>query len=234
MPAPAIGVRPGFVPSPTAQVDWSHPLAQGLVFCTMPGAARRDLVSGVLASQAGTVVHGGSRWGPTAQAVTGSTPTNWLDFGTGGSLGGSTNGSWTWVGRYVAAGAATPLIARWGSSNGFLTYVAGGTTYNAAVVAGGVQTIATGPSAATGDEVVITCVKDGTSLRAWRNGTPGAAATCNAGTIASGDSLRMFNKTSDAGTAGTSGCALALVHARALSEAEIQMLAADPFCFLRY
>lgn len=32
MAAPAIGVRPRVVPPSTAKVDWSHPLAQGLLF----------------------------------------------------------------------------------------------------------------------------------------------------------------------------------------------------------
>lgn len=56
MSAPAIGLRPGWAPGPNVTVDWSHPLAQGLVFFWL-ASARRDIVRDLVpATLAGTEV----------------------------------------------------------------------------------------------------------------------------------------------------------------------------------
>ena len=55
MSAPAIGVRPGWLPSPTARVDSSHPLASGLSAFVTPGT-QTDLVTGNRLSVGGTGV----------------------------------------------------------------------------------------------------------------------------------------------------------------------------------
>ena len=49
MPRPYVGQlmrRPRWTPGPSAQIDWSHPLAQGLVACVLPGVGPGNLATG--------------------------------------------------------------------------------------------------------------------------------------------------------------------------------------------
>jgi hypothetical protein len=43
MAAPAIGQRKRWAPPATARIDWSHPLAQGLVALSIPGVSLREI-----------------------------------------------------------------------------------------------------------------------------------------------------------------------------------------------
>lgn len=228
-----LGRRRRFAPPPHARIDWSHPLARGLMLCVVPGATLTDIATGVVGTRTGTTYQGSTAFGSGVGGVTASTPTNYIDWGNCGDLTGRTSCTVTWAGQLVTAGASTVILSRWGTGgNQYLFYISGGTTINFAVQAGS-TTIATGPSVASGEHSVFCGVRNGTTAIAYKNGVPGTAATPAATAFASTTATtRVFNKNDDSLTSGEAIMSFAAVHSRPLSAAEVTSFSTDPFQML--
>jgi hypothetical protein len=244
MAAPAIGVRPRWAPGPSAKINWSHPLSQGLIGCILPGQSYRDLVYGVQGTAAGTTNFAASPFGQSARATTGATDTNHLDWnGPTADVVGATAGTFTLVVTFENLGTAgnnnSLLASRWGVGNQWLIYtsqIGGPGTVRCGVGSTGLNLL-TGPTIVAGETAVVTMVRDGINLALWKNGVLGAsnASGDTGGFVSTSTStLRMFNKTDDSGTSGTNVITALIVQKRALSANEIVSLHADPFQMLSY
>lgn len=230
MAAPAIGVRANFAPNPTAQIDWDHPLAAGLVFCHLPMSdteTARGLVSSTRPAR-GASGYGTGGFGATFS----NAATAHLGF---------TTGPFTIV-------VACTLLTAAGYNGPFERY-----EYNSESNSKGFQIVhrpaadatpgwnfmsfannatpnyycGRGTAYAPG-HYVVAGVSDGTTRSVWVNGFRDATTTNNPNPIASTVAMTQAN-----GSITTIPCALQLAYDRALSPNAIAMLAADPFAMLR-
>ena len=240
MSAPAIGLRPRWAPGPSAVIDWSHPLAQGLRHCIRPiGAKVVDLVTGrdlTVDTAATTGVTQFGRALRSSGAATGaylpltSAPPYPLSF--------------TWVGDAdcTAATSGAGLLAfAYGTSGGWSTspvpYIYGldygggsltGPPVSGSAFVGGLFTTTsrmTGVASAT----MVTG-----SARLYVNGLLVASTTPSLTDPTSTNFVGLgFNRYSEATRSQSATGSLGLVHSRVLSANEVAALAADPFQIFR-
>lgn len=227
MAAPAIGIRPRWAPPASTAIDWSAPLAQGLVTLWWPGV-RNDPVDGAL-------------WTPTAASDTGGRFGYARSITSGGKIVRADpmplqTGSWMVVQRLTAAPATN------------------GNTYGQDSPT---TTKRWGALVPYGDGTIYWDVKDSSAGRltyagwTWGNWdvfvfTNGAAG----GQSIWGNGLRLANDTVAAArdsidtTWGwgvgpsvtqttTTQCSIIAGWKRELSAHEIAQLTIDPFCMLR-
>jgi hypothetical protein len=236
MAAPAIGLRPGFAPM-RAAIDWSHPLAAGLVFYAMPGTGLPDLVRGYTPTYTATEFVG-TKFGPAA-ALTGST--SQVTYGTGPVMGGASD--WTAIAALrVNAGTAGTVLCKRNAfsaageefrlgmaSGGALVISAGGTFTNfslAGVVARSQSVVGVTATASACVPFVNGRVVAGTTAANRRSSGSAGANTITVGRInAEGDGL---------GASADGAVALAAAWNRALTAAQMAQIMTDPFCLLRY
>lgn len=229
------------IPVGVPSVDWSHPLAQGLVFCAGPYSAWTDLARGVRPSSVPACAHGASTYGRTSatdatnQVVYPSGATGHLDFT-------SQPYSILWVGATPATSGVYPLgparsnYVSEASNNGWVFAIRsdadtkpgmafqvhannGVAVYAACSTGAGVITL--------NKQFVALGVSSGASTQTLyidgiRRGTASSANPLSAGAV----SMVIGQNASVQQTH-------VAIWNRAQSANEAAMLAADPFCFLR-
>lgn len=229
------------IPVGVPSVDWSHPLARGLVFCAGPYSAWTDLARGIRPSSVPVCAHGAATYGRnsttdnTNQIVYPSTATAHLDFTTQPF-------SALWVGAVPVTAGTYPVGVQRGtyaseSSNAgwmfavradadarpgltFLTFANNGVAAYAACSTGtGVITL-NQPFVAVG-------VSTGASTQSlYFNGL--RVATASSPNPISPGALALT-----IGGNNTAYQSHVAIWSRALSAAEAAQLTSDPFCFLR-
>lgn len=241
MPAPSIGVRSRWAPGPDARVDWSHPLAAGLVLCCPePGY---DLAYGVPITPTNNPGHTSTPVGPGRTFTSGSStyfavPAA-VQLQIGGSSAPCTVAAFHRRTADPGSGAGYSIVAR--DVSGTRCYTLD--LFNNVAVAdtirfyinGGAAAIATTPWPATNEWAHAVGTWNGSNVtEIWVNGVRGATTTA-AATPGSSTSVgwrigaRQFVGAEDYLTGE-----IGPVHIwrRALSANEIAQLYADPFCML--
>lgn len=233
MPAPAIGVRRSFAPAAPAAIDWSHPIAQGLTQCV---TSRGSLITPPSVS---TLIRSRGDFG-----------TGLTNNGSGTELAmrytvPSANGPWTHFGAVTVTSVALGPIAT--VYRDALTTTTDRTigiyTGNlwGLYIFDGAAKYATGASVTVGPHVIVG-TSSGSAIQVWADGVPGTAvATSNAGFDGYTPPLSWsLGKSSANGQFGSANATFpGVIHIggswnRVLNAAEIEMLTADPFCFLRF
>jgi hypothetical protein len=248
MAAPAIGLRTGFNPGTAAHVDWSHPLAAGLVgFWVASGSRMHNLVNPTdsLVPGGGTLAFNPSAFGyaigNTSADVTGapghilSTPSTRLTSLTGpvtmmwaGALLGTFAGTNRRLFSMEYNNANTAQFIAYGLYRSTTTAITAAVAATSFLASGAVTT----PTIGSG---VAFLTYDKANVRAWWNGTPGTN-TVATGNVSYGTGPRMImgcpelSGTSVGNNAAASGLA---VWARVLSIEERAALTAAPFLPLR-
>lgn len=232
MAAPTIGRRRGWTPR-AATVDWSHPLAAGLKFYTMPGVSSSDLVDG-----------------STSTAVAGQVFRNsQTRFGVGGKPNGATwaQASFPNLGRFdVPTGGGSTIFICGGNGpqgQGILE-IRGTTPINAFGQYGGADSITfrTRNDANSLDDLVATSAGVDTKIvcasGVWAAGAKSLyvdnkapVTSSSSGSITGITTAYIFG---DTFSVGPTTLVVVAFWNRALSAGEVAQLHADPFAMLRY
>jgi hypothetical protein len=237
----AIGRRRRWRPGPTSKVDWSHELAAGLVACFIgTGGSFVDLVTRSQATpsgdQAGAATATQFGQGTTTACTEPPRPTASLGTCAGVTLtvafrcGTVPNGTSIKALFGIEHNTGPSCFLRLGDNAGTILFDIGADVKLDTLVV-----------PVSGKEYVVTG-RAGPSLKSvWINGTRiVSAANTDTGTVQTtttiGRGVGILAAT-DFGFAsrwGDSPTTVALWHTRELTDAEVLMLYADPFCMLRF
>jgi hypothetical protein len=242
MSAPNIGLRSAWPGGPTAAIDWSHPLAQGLQMFAVP-STRRDMVTSGPLTLNGTPDLGASQYGPGATTFS---STSFLTA-TGSPLGASSvcsvfaggrlPSSFGAAGRPIfcerASSGANIFKIKWGEASANrirLTYRDDASTL---INADGVTTIT-----ASSQFFVGVVRRSATSFDSWINGNRDTTFTSGTMTANFTNASMQRRIGSDAQNAANENFGDGVISfvagwTRALSENEIAALYADPFQMFR-
>jgi hypothetical protein len=229
MAAPAIGVRPRWAPPVRAQIDWSHPLAAGLVTAWWPGVSR-DPVDGAAWTELATA-HTSGAFGDSRRSSNGASqkvtrPTNPMTqtgslmvvqrlaaapSGNGNNYGHNANDTVNRWGAHVPFGDGTIYFDVTNSTTGRLTYA--GWSW-------GKWDVFVFTNGATGGQSIW-----GNGLR-LANDASIAPANGQSGAWGWGHHSNVL-------TAFAADCSAMIGWKRELTAGEIGQLAADPFQMLR-
>lgn len=219
MPAPAIGLRPRVTPPATARVDWSHPLAQGLLFAFSPahevdwsGQTTFTRVGGST-SIAGTAF-GVGRVSDAAAGTGWSCPASRFPSQAGGTIFAATS----------AAVTATSFL--WDSQGDRFTFYTLGTSGHFLANTADVDTGVIPQGHRT---IAQSC--DGTTMTGFYDGNRVVSTALTPGTR-TGLGYLLTPYTGSSNWRGA--VAVFLGWSRALSAANHAALHANPFCFLRW
>lgn len=231
MTAPQIARRRRFVP-PNAQVDWSHPLSQGLVWASH-GPRGRNLVTGDALVPTGTPTHDATRYGTGIKCsggafVSGACP----QLATGNSV------SLHLLVRFDAMiGAYTALFDKGvgGSRDLSIFYDFGGNVnYTAVAESNDSNGYATGFVEGQTHDYVFTWDLVTTTTCHYVDGALKATATQTAGGGASASDLAFGGNPSGGGLQPSNTYAACQVwRGRTLRATDVAMLFVDPFCMMR-
>lgn len=228
MAAPAIGLRRRWTPPLSATIEWTHPLAQGLVTCWWPGVVN-DKVDGAVWSGESSTVIGSGPFGRSRSVTTSAKITrvaNPLQQQTGSimivqrltaapatdgnGIGNSLNDTTNRWGAHLPYGDSTIYFDIANTSTGRLTY-AGWTwgNWDVFVLTNG----------ATGGQSI------------WGNGL----RLANDSVATSSGFSGSWGLGQHAGVSNTNTNQVAILAAwrRELLAGEVAKLTEDPFCFLR-
>lgn len=228
MAAPALGVRRRFVPS-SASVDWSHPLAQGLQFCGVSSLGL-DLAKNRIGSVSGHT-NTSSVYGPTKLVSWTNAQTTDLAFTSGpytiatASVLSANNTYYASMDRsvYVSESNSQGWAMQSRPNSDARPGLSSISLRNNSVAN---YVIHTGTLAPLGSYVHLVR-SNGSNLRElFVDGLRRATNANNANPVSSSANLTM--------TVTSFTVTLGLCWSRSLSDNEIAMLTADPFCFLRY
>ena len=240
MAAPAIGVRPLWVPNPSSHIDWSHPLAQGLVTFAIPAHAF-DYATGLVLTQGGTA-HAQTNQGP---GVTTFSSTAYWKIGNGVLLGNKSTFSifagWK-VSSTINGGTGRAIYSERATSGNDICKLTWGTSAEVLRVvyrddAGTLtNTNSAGSVPVNTYNVVGTVRTSDTSFATWINGQRDSTFS-PAGMTATFTNANMQRWIGNDAAATTSSCSDGIVNwvacwTRDLSATEIAALTADPFCML--
>lgn len=227
MAAPAIGLRPRFAPNPaTARVDWSHPLAQGLMFYALGGI---DLVTrAALSPQPAASTASPTRSGPAVGGgiIAGSTlPSTTFPTARCSMFAVASYGAGTGYESTVAFhGSSTGAGLLFDRSNGRLTYL------NRAIA---VHDLATGLSRNTVYTIGSTCAGNGGTIVGYIDGNRQSTATLGTMNPVTTGSYWLLATDNGNLAAADSRLTCGGIWNRVLSDAEMAQVHADPFCMLR-
>lgn len=251
MAAPTIGRRPRWAPGPTAQIDWSHPLAQGCVAYVLPAYAAdlaRQPVSvtgtfhGIYStpSPLGVGASGFSAAftyetvGVTAVPIVGDVSKSVITGvfhgvtavpgGTGAPIYAERGSVGNPIANLLLSSTAGPGVLRlvWRDNGGTLINQDGTVT-----VCNGVAHVASWNRTST------------TTFEMWVDGALDSSVTSGAMTTTFSEatlSHRIGGDVGDNTAEFSSGTIVAVIlhRNRSLAPAEVAQLHSDPFCFLRY
>jgi hypothetical protein len=233
MAAPAIGRRPRFAPGPTTRVDWSHPVAQGLGFCTLDGTV--DIAYGIPITQNNAPDHGLMPTGRARSYVGAST--QYSSFPAAPSVQSPTQVSIVvWMQR--TNGNVNVYVGQDINANRVFTFD-GASATRFYVNGGGGTDIVTGATNISGSvsprpRMIAGTATSGASINVYVDGVlDGTASPCTFNATQTADwniGRRAFSGAENYVT-GTIGPVM--IWRRALTASEIALLYADPFCFLR-
>lgn len=244
MAAPAIGRRARWAPGPSAKIDWSHPLAQGLKACLLPvPGGVVDLVTGTFVQGSPNASHVATEAGLALQSTSANSGVRFRQ-----SELGPVGQSFTWVGRRSGAGTNGAGLLCCSIYNGAdgegAPYLWGldvnGSNVNFVRSNGGSfpgYSSAIAASSPTSGVNVITATLGGDASRGYLNGAltvTDAASTApalGAGGVSMSLTIGQYTNVSRTANAISN---LGLWHWRPLSLAEHQMIYADPFCMLTH
>lgn len=242
MPAPAIGVRPGVQPGPSAQIDWSHPLSQGLVcYFLLNGRAPVDLVGGVtltLTAAASISPLGLVCTSNNANASV-TTPTHLrlsqlMSIGCGFLRAASTasNGAGLFGTTYTNTDTTPYVGAMFDTASNTKLGFSANSNGSAAPGATG------GPDVRVGYNVALGRVEVGASninqIRLNDATTANSASRNNPPAYAADSKLYVGSYPPVTNRNPQAIVQWAAIWSRIVTDAEYAMLRADPYCFLRY
>lgn len=227
---------PRWAPGPQARVDWSHPLAQGLVFCTVDGyndAAGRAPITAVNNPGHGLLPTGPGRTFTAASTQYLSVPlTPQLTIVNQISIA-------AWAIRTDAGTGGEQLVAQDVNGSRCFTVDFSGTAIRFYVAGGGtaanqVDTPAFTTASGVPFAVVATAINGG-AMNLYINGSLGVTNTGNATFNATPTNAWNIGRREFSGAEGyfTGTIGPVMIFRRALSIAEVGALYADPFCMLR-
>lgn len=217
---------PRWAPGPQARVDWSHPLAAGLL-----GVA---LANRIIYGYQGPV---------TGTGIAALAPTV---FGNGRTVANAPNGlkvcdfpaqtdtsqfTLTYVGRFPTA--AVPTLA--GYRNGGGPGVTFTKLYRTEVqyYSNGNNRYTQAHGATGGTDAMVSLVKRGLVLEVWRNGgRVHASSAFTSGQLDQNAAVCYYTHGDEADNSPGAALVLSSLHDRALTGSEFAQLYADPFCFL--
>jgi hypothetical protein len=245
--APAIGKRRGFLPPPTAKVNWTHPLAQGLEAFIIP-LYRKDLTGRHLITDVGAMTHARNKYGPGLSGATATTIYQYIDAVNNQIiLGANATFTITALVTWVAGGTGTcPMYCERGTSElPIVKFEVNASSSNALSVVyrddGNNLIDSTGgsPSLTDGQSYTFHMVRRSLStFEGWTDGllrvvpTPNGSMT--AAFTATNVQCRIGSDKGDTSNAFV-GCINAIIlRKRDLSAAEIAAEVADPFAVLRW
>lgn len=243
MASPVIGNRPRFAPRPGATVDRSHPLAQGLEFCFVPGVSMVNDLARSYPTTFGYAQVGNPSLDTSGIGTSVRTLKNSVSFSCPDNelLNGITV---MWAGTVETASDASGLVhkARYSRNNssnqpfvfylnfGRLSFQRGNAGSSSAVDS---TNLSMAPAGFVG--VLVAAVATGaTTCDFWANNTYSGSGN----TLPSSATSNSYPISVGADNFSTTGNSLltsaAAVWGRRLSNAEIRSVIGDPFCFLRY
>ena len=239
---------PGRVPTQPVEIDWSHPLANGLIACYVPGGARGavDLtgIGPLVAIRSGSSIAPSSygaalgSFATSPGAFTGTIPSAWK-LTTGGTifsaieLTGTPVASSTIFGLAYNSAGTSPfndyVLSFNGSAQPNFSYNHGGTFASVqstgASLGVGRHTVAGSFVVALGGAIAI--YQDGAVVK---TGTWAAAPPPS---YTGGGYLQIAGDNSVTSRIINGSTAISLIYNRPLSAAEVAALDRDPFCMLR-
>jgi len=239
-------VTPGRVPTLPVEIDWSHPLANGLVACYVPGGARGivDLAGNgpPLAMGSGAIVGPGStgaalvNTAANAGASSSDVPGIWrlasagtlfvsADFLASPSVG---NGI-LWALNHTSVNV-TPFV----DYSLFVTLPGGKSAFawNSAGAANSLTSTTSAPT--SGKHSLAASFVVGATISIYQDAVPVASGAWSGAGPSYSTPVAMLGANISATTRiSNTAISVALTYNRALSAAEIAILDADPFCMLR-
>lgn len=219
MAAPAIGVRLRATPPATARVDWSHPLAQGLLFAFSPAHEVDWSGQTVFTRVGGSTAIGGTAFG-VGRGATSASGTGWTCPAT--RFPSQSSGT-----MFAAtSGLVTRTSFLWDSQGDRFTFYTLGTTGHFLANTGDVDT---GVNPQGHRTISQSC--DGSTMTGFYDGNRVASTGYTPGTR-TGLGYLLTPYTGTANWADT--VAVFLGWSRPLSAADHATLHANPFCFLRW
>ncbi len=237
---------PKIVPTEPVEIDWSHPLAQGLQFLLLPAAGavgNRDLIDGLSSSSVSAPIGLGGRGPGMLTTATGtgwqfnSSPPGNLRLNVGGTLfwTGLTHG--TPIGGYNSAG----VIGLVNSTVGWESYALQASAYTRSYLFDYISGTSTqrvedsGGVPPVGEHSAAVSFVVGGNIGMYRDGILSGSATWVGTTAPSYSSNSYLSVASDGNGArvinGTTY--ITTIYGRALSADLIAWLAAEPFAMLR-
>ena len=242
MSAPAIGLRPRFSPGPDAEVDWSHPLAQGLLALHIPLVDQAiDLVGNANMTRSGSPSRGSGAFGE-GQYGGGALAGSEYTLPTDSRLRINAPYSIMWAGHHVSTPtAAVPLYGVVHNRTDASPYLCYALSVQPQLTlyqnrGGGLAQTVAASSATLGAHVYVGTNDLSGNVYVYDNGALAASNTIGGGSSISygSTSLISFGVQPATSRQTNSTSNIGAVWNRMLSANEVAQLAADPFCMLRY